>query len=98
MATCLTISLEQHHIMALYEIYFFWTLATRRKTPVTLSLARHLNGVHDVIQKDQARAKNSVSVSDANESGTLSPDGRRKFRCDCFFFFFFFFCISATVI
>ena len=47
-----------------------------RKPPVTLAFARHLNitGAYDVVQKDQARAKNLVSVSKAKESGTLSPD------------------------
>ena len=47
-----------------------------RIPPVTLSFARHLNitGAYDVVQKDQARAKNLVSVSRAKESGTLSAD------------------------
>ncbi len=46
-----------------------------RKPPVSLSFARHLNvtGAHDLVQKDQARAKNLVSVSKAKQSGTLSP-------------------------
>ncbi|KAI9452796.1 aspartic peptidase A1 [Lactarius psammicola] len=46
-----------------------------RKPPVSLSFARHLNitGAHDLIQKDQARAKNLVSISKAKQSGTLSP-------------------------
>jgi len=47
-----------------------------RKPPVSLSFARHLNitGTHDLIKKDQARAKNLVSVSKAKQSGTLSSD------------------------
>jgi hypothetical protein len=47
-----------------------------RKAPVSLSFARHLNitGAHDVVQKDQARAKNLVSIGKAKESGTLSAD------------------------
>ncbi|KAI9452797.1 aspartic peptidase A1 [Lactarius psammicola] len=46
-----------------------------RKPPVSLPFARHLNitGAHDLIQKDQARAKNLVSISKAKQSGTLSP-------------------------
>ncbi|KAH8984438.1 aspartic peptidase A1 [Lactarius akahatsu] len=45
-----------------------------RKPSVSLSFARHLNvtGAHDLVQKDQARAKNLVSVSKAKQSGTLS--------------------------
>ncbi|KAH9171286.1 aspartic peptidase A1 [Lactarius sanguifluus] len=45
-----------------------------RKPFVSLSFARHLNvtGAHDLVQKDQARAKNFVSVSKAKQSGTLS--------------------------
>ncbi|KAH9178667.1 aspartic peptidase A1 [Lactarius sanguifluus] len=45
-----------------------------RKPPVSLSFARHLNitGTHDLIKKDQARAKNLVSISKAKQSGTLS--------------------------
>ncbi|KAH9046277.1 aspartic peptidase A1 [Lactarius hengduanensis] len=47
-----------------------------RKPPVSLSFARHLNitGTHDLIKKDQARAKNLVSISKAKQSGTLSHD------------------------
>ncbi|KAF8264805.1 aspartic peptidase A1 [Lactarius quietus] len=47
-----------------------------RKTPVSLPFARHLNitGAQDVVQKDQVRAMNLVSVSKAKEGGTLSPD------------------------
>ncbi|KAH9065697.1 aspartic peptidase A1 [Lactarius vividus] len=45
-----------------------------RKPPVSLSFARHLNitGTHDLIKKDQARAKNLISTSKAKQSGTLS--------------------------
>ncbi|SRR6266404_1092194 len=45
------------------------------KPPVSLSFARHLNvtGAHDLVQKDQARAKKFVSISKAKQSGTLSP-------------------------
>ncbi len=45
------------------------------KRPVSLSFARHLNvsGAHDLVQKDQARAKRLVSISKAKRSGTLSP-------------------------
>ena len=47
-----------------------------RRAPVSLSFARHLNitGAHDVLQKDQARAKNLASVGKAKASGTLSSD------------------------
>ena len=47
-----------------------------RKAPVTLPFARQLNitGAHDVVLKDQARAKNLISGTKARESGTLSPD------------------------
>ncbi len=45
------------------------------KKPVSLSFARHLNvtGAHDLVQKNQARAKKLVSISKAKQSGTLSP-------------------------
>ncbi|KAI9443644.1 aspartic peptidase A1 [Lactarius indigo] len=45
-----------------------------RKPSVSLSFARHLNvtGTHDLVQKDQARAKNFVAVSKAKQSGTAS--------------------------
>ena len=47
-----------------------------RKAPVSLPLARHLNatGSHDLVQKDQARAKNLVTLCEAKDSGALSPD------------------------
>ena len=47
-----------------------------RKPPVSLSFARRLNvtGTRDLVQKDQARAKNFVSIGNAKQSGTLSPD------------------------
>ena len=46
-----------------------------RKPPVSLSFARQLNvtGAHDLVKKDQARAKNLISVGNAKQSGTLSP-------------------------
>ncbi|KAF8264556.1 acid protease [Lactarius quietus] len=46
-----------------------------RKAPVSLNFARHLNitGAQDVVQKDQTRAKNLVSIGKEKESGTLSP-------------------------
>ena len=42
-----------------------------RKAPVTLPFARHLNltGAHDVVQKDQARAKNLIAAAKAKEDG-----------------------------
>ncbi|KAF8260454.1 acid protease [Lactarius quietus] len=45
-----------------------------RNAPVTLNFARNLNitGAQDVVRKDQARAKNLVSIGKAKESGTLS--------------------------
>ena len=47
-----------------------------RNAPVTLPFARHLNitGAHDLVKKDQARAKNILSIGNAKQSGTLSPD------------------------
>lgn len=45
-----------------------------RKTPVSLPFVRQLNitGAHDVVQKDQARAKNLLSISHAKLSGILN--------------------------
>jgi hypothetical protein len=45
-----------------------------RKAPISFPFARQLNitGAHDVVQKDQARAKNLVSISQAKQSGTMS--------------------------
>jgi len=47
-----------------------------RKPPVSLSFARYLNitGSHDLVKKDQARAKNLVSIGKAKQSGRLIPD------------------------
>ena len=47
-----------------------------RNAPVTLPFARRLNitGAHDLVAKDQARAKNLHSIGNAKQSGTLSPD------------------------
>ena len=47
-----------------------------RNAPVTLPFARHLNitGAHDLVKKDQARAKHILSIGNAKQSGTLSPD------------------------
>ena len=47
-----------------------------RNAPVTLPFARRLNitGAHDLVAKDQARAKNLLSIGNAKQSGTLSPD------------------------
>ena len=47
-----------------------------RKSPVSLSFGRHFNitGAYDIVQKDQTRAKNHVSVSKVKESGTLRAD------------------------
>jgi hypothetical protein len=44
-----------------------------RQGPVSLPLARRINatGFNDLVQKDQARAKNLVDVYQAKESGTL---------------------------
>jgi|SRR6266404_4699353 len=46
-----------------------------REPPVSLSFARYLNitGAHDLVHKDQARAKKLVSISQDKETGTLSP-------------------------
>ena len=51
-----------------------------RKAPVSLPIARRFNitGAHDIIQKDQARAKNHASVGKAKESGTMSADVARS--------------------
>jgi cathepsin E len=45
-----------------------------RKSPVSLSLARHFNisGVHDLVKKDQARAKSLVYFGKAKRGGTFS--------------------------
>ena len=47
-----------------------------RKSPVSLSFARRLNvtGADDLVKKDQARAKNLVSIGNARQGGTLSHD------------------------
>ena len=47
-----------------------------RKPPVSLSFARHLNvtGAHDLVKKDQERAKKLVSIGKARQSGTSGPD------------------------
>ena len=45
-----------------------------RDAPVSLPFARQLNitGALDVVQKDQARAKNLLSTSSATQSGIMS--------------------------
>jgi hypothetical protein len=45
-----------------------------RKAPVSLSFARYLNitGAHDLVKKDQARARNLVSLGNERQGGTLS--------------------------
>ncbi|KAI9450419.1 aspartic peptidase A1 [Lactarius psammicola] len=47
-----------------------------RQSPVSLSLARYLNitGAHDLVKKDQARAKNLIAIGKAKQSGR-SSDG-----------------------
>ena len=44
-----------------------------RKPPVSLPFTRRLNvtGAHDLIQKDQARARNMFAVSKAKRSGSV---------------------------
>ena len=51
-------------------------IVVRSKPSVTLPFARRLNitGAHDLVAKDQARAKNLHSIGNAKQSGTLSPD------------------------
>ncbi|KAH9052762.1 acid protease [Lactarius vividus] len=43
-----------------------------RKSPVSLRIARHLNitGAHDLIRKDQARARNMFAASNVKRSGS----------------------------
>jgi hypothetical protein len=50
-----------------------------RKSPISLTAARHLNitGAQDVILKDQARAKNLVSVSKESAAPTQSAVSAR---------------------
>ena len=47
-----------------------------REASVSLPFARQLNvtGSHDLVLKDQARARNLVALSNAQQSGTSSAD------------------------
>ncbi len=52
-----------------------------RKAPVSLPFARHLNitGTHDLIRKDQARARNMFAASKAKRSGSPGDVGITNF-------------------
>jgi cathepsin E len=70
-----------HPIASLTTFFFLIvSVATNpiigRKSPVSLSLARHfdITGGHNLVKQDQARAKSLVSIGKAKQSGVFSRD------------------------